>query len=117
MLMLRISSIGNILASLLPLEDLGEGERLVRNTSTLVELAHELDPMETHRVQEDLEGVHHKEHSHHSKHVEEAQDEEIEGNYNFVVVDNIVAGLSEDDRDEHLTKLTVGKRKRPKTKI
>lgn len=43
---------------LLLFKDFGEGERLVRLASTLVELAHELDPMEAHRVQEDLECVH-----------------------------------------------------------
>ena len=73
--------------------------------------------METHRVQEDLEGVHHEEHSHHREHVEEAQDEEVEGDDNFVAVSDVVASLSEDDRDEDLTELTVGKRKRPETQV
>jgi len=63
--------------ALLLLEDFGEGEGLVWLTGTLVELAHELDPMESHRVQEDFKRVHHEEDAEDGEHVAEADDEVV----------------------------------------
>lgn len=44
-------------------------------TGSLVELAHKFDPMETHGVQEDLEGVHHKQNGRDSGHEHKGCDE------------------------------------------
>ena len=65
-------------ATLLPFKHFSEGERLVGNASARVELAHELDPMEAHSVQEDFKGVHHEEDTEDGKHVAEACEEEVE---------------------------------------
>ena len=98
----------SILAGLLSIKYLFEGEWLVRNTGTLVELAHEFDPMETHGMQEDLKAVHHEKHTSDGKHIAESNEEEIDGGGTMGHVGRSNE-LGEADLDEHLTKLSVSK--------
>ena len=93
--------------ALLPLEDLGEGEWLVGSTSSLVELAHELDPMETHGMQEDLQGVHHEQDAEDSEHVAESEEEEVEDSEGGAHGTEVGARLGEEDLQEHFTELSV----------
>ena len=108
MTILEVCSVSSILACLLSIKYLFEGEWLVRNTGTLIELAHEFDPMETHGMQEDLEAVHHEKDSHDGKHVAEADDEEEDGGGSHAHCRRC-SELSEANLDEHFTELTVGK--------
>ena len=118
-LILHAKGSSTINAILLFFEDFCEGERFVWLTSTLVELAHELDPMETHRVQEDLERVHQEQNAEDGKHVAEAQEKEVEDEANcaHVFKPKHSLELSEEDRHEHFTKLTVGQRQGPQTQV
>ena len=68
---------GLVNTALLLFEHFSEGEWLVSGSGTLIELAHELDPMKTHGVQEDLKRVHHEEHSEDSEHEAETGEEEV----------------------------------------
>ena len=75
--------------------------------------------METHRVKEHLEGVHHEKHTHDCEHEAEAQNEEVDGGNDAAHVFNSIKGLelSEEDRKEHFTELTVSQRQSPKTQV
>ena len=97
---------------LLTLEHLVEGEWSVSDTSTIVELAHEFDPMETHGVQEHLKDIHSEQNAENDKHKTERHNEEVQNldsSAHFSDIANSGLGLSEEDLDEDLTELTVSK--------
>jgi hypothetical protein len=75
--------------------------------------------METHRVQEHLKGVHHKQHAHHSEHEAESQDKEVDGgsDASHGLETQGSLELSKEDRQENFTELSVSQRKGPKTQV
>jgi len=101
------SSFLRVYTTLLFLENFREGEGFVGSSGTLVELAHELDPMETHRMEEHFQGVHHEEDAEDGEHVAESNDEEVKDCNGAAHLFKVGTCLSEEDLQEHLSELSV----------
>ena len=90
--------------------DFFEGEGLVGDACALVEFSHELDPMETHSVQEHFKRIHQKQDQHDGQHEWEPHNEKVRDVSKPVLkilpwIEHLRNSVAEEE--ECVTKLTV----------